>query len=162
MEKASCKSTTWIHIRTHTHLPPNTTSPMYNYPIYKRKTHWLYNYQMWTKNSCPFKSLATFPSHTLSASEQTPKQYGACCLKCLTANNHIKSTSWGQSNVSNARAGGRGGENGLISCFLFQHGPVCYCYRRNKIQFPTTNLFCFTSTDCQLQWELTHLNPTTS
>ena len=87
------KSATWVHIRAHTHLPPKP--PMYNYPVCKKKTHLLYNYQMRTKKACPFKSLATFPSHTLPASEQTPKQYDVCCLECLTAQSNVKSICWG-------------------------------------------------------------------
>lgn len=41
---------------------------------------------------------------------------------------------------------------------------MCYYYRRTELQFPTANLFCFTSTStyCQLQQELAYLKPTAS
>ena len=149
------KPSTWVYIRAHTHLP--LKPPMYNYPVCKRKTRWLYNYQMWTKKSCPFKSLATFPSHTLPTSEQTPKQYNACCLESLMAQTNVKSTCWRpkQLSVMLRVAGGVGEGRGLEGVDFLFFIPTCPCelyLQKENITISCSQLVFSTSVSvyCQL------------
>lgn len=113
------KSTTWVHIRPHTHLPPNTAAPSTITQSAKERHTGSIITRCELKNHALLKAQLYFPATLYQPQSKLQSKDDVCCLKCRRAKNNVKSIIEGQNNASNARVGERRGENGLIPYFFF-------------------------------------------